>query len=198
MGCVLACGVLFDYLRETQRDFLPQIEFPRYYDTVNYMKIDEWTARNLELRSSTDGSQKYSLLGVIDETRPPMGARLLRRWMNYPLLDIGEIKKRQDAAGELLENLSAREDLMEALRQTGDLERLIHRIETPSARPRDLASLRDSSFYIENSATPCGIFARRLLTSTVWSCNILILLTVIFLPGTTNILLRSDLLLLFQ
>ena len=51
--------------------------------------------------------------------------------------------------GELLENLSAREDLMEALRQTGDLERLIHRIETPSARPGDLASLRDSSFYIE-------------------------------------------------
>ena len=85
-GCVLACGVLFDYLRETQRDFLPQIEFPRYYDTVDYMKIDEWTARNLELRSSTEGSLKHSLLGVMDETRSPMGARLLRRWMSYPLL----------------------------------------------------------------------------------------------------------------
>ena len=83
-GCVLACGVLFDYLRETQRDFLPQIEFPRYYDTVDYMKIDEWTARNLELRSSTEGSLKHSLLGVMDETRSPMGARLLRRWMSYP------------------------------------------------------------------------------------------------------------------
>ena len=148
-GCVLACGVLFDYLQETQKDFMPQIEFPRYYDTVDHMKIDEWTARNLELRSSTEGSQKHSLLGVMDETRSPMGARLLRRWMSYPLLDIGRIKKRQEAAAELLENLSAREDLMEALRQTGDLERLIHRIETPSARPRDLASLRDSSFYIE-------------------------------------------------
>ena len=148
-GCVLACGVLLDYLRETQKDFLPQIEFPRYYDTVDYMKIDEWTARNLELRSSTDGSVKHSLLGVMDETRSPMGARLLRRFMGYPLLDVGEIKKRQGAAAELLENPSAREDLMEALRQTGDLERLIHRIETPSARPRDLASLRDSSFYVE-------------------------------------------------
>ena len=148
-GCVLACGVLFDYLRETQRDFLPQIDFPRYYDTVDYMKIDEWTARNLELRSSTDGSLKHSLLGVMEETRSPMGARLLRRWMSYPLLDVEKIKKRQDAAAELLENLSAREDLMEALRQIGDLERLIHRIETPSARPRDLASLRDSSFYVE-------------------------------------------------
>ena len=52
-GCISTCGVLFDYLRETQRDFLPQIEFPRYYDTVDYMKIDEWTARNLELRTST-------------------------------------------------------------------------------------------------------------------------------------------------
>ena len=148
-GCIRACGVLFDYLRETQKDFLPQIEFPRFYDTVDYMKIDEWTARNLELRSSTEGSVKHSLLGVMDETRSPMGARLLRRWMSYPLLCVGEIKKRQEAVGELLENLSAREDLMEALRQTGDLERLIHRIETPSARPGDLASLRDSSFYIE-------------------------------------------------
>ena len=148
-GCVCACGALFDYLRETQKDFLPQIEFPRYYDTVDYMKIDEWTARNLELRNSTDGSLNHSLLGVMDETRSPMGARLLRRWMSYPLLDVERIKKRQEAAGELLENLSAREDLMEALRQTGDLERLIHRIETPSARPRDLASLRDSSFYVE-------------------------------------------------
>ncbi len=148
-GCVSACGVLFDYLRETQRDFLPRIGFPRRYDTVDYMKIDEWTARNLELRSSTEGSPRHSLLGVMDETRSPMGARLLRRWMSYPLLDVEEIKKRQGAAAELLENVSAREELMEALRQVGDLERLIHRIETPSARPRDLASLRDSSFYVE-------------------------------------------------
>ena len=148
-GCIRACGVLFDYLRETQKDFLPQIEFPRFYDTVDYMKIDEWTAKNLELRTSIQGLQKHSLLGVMDETRSPMGARLLRRWMGYPLLDVGKIKKRQEAVAELLENLSAREDLMEALRQVGDLERLIHRIETPSARPRDLASLRDSSFYIE-------------------------------------------------
>ena len=148
-GCVLACGVLFDYLRETQRDFLPQIEFPKYYDTVDYMKIDEWTARNLELRSSAEGSFKHSLLGVMDETRSPMGARLLRRFMSYPLLDVEQIKKRQGAAAELLESISAREDLMEALHKTGDLERLIHRIETPSARPRDLASLRDSSFYVE-------------------------------------------------
>ena len=98
-GCVLACGVLFDYLRETQRDFLPQIEFPRYYDTVDYMKIDEWTARNLELRTSSEGSLKHSLLGVMDETRSPMGARLLRRWMSYPLLDVGEIKKKTGCRG---------------------------------------------------------------------------------------------------
>lgn len=148
-GCISACGVLFDYLRETQGDFLPRIEFPKYYDTVDYMKIDEWTAGNLELRSSTGGSVRHSLLGVMDETRSPMGARLLRRFMIYPLLDVGEIKKRQGAVVELLEGLSAREELMEALYKVGDLERLIHRIETPSARPRDLASLRDSSFYVE-------------------------------------------------
>ena len=164
-GCIRACGVLFDYLRETQKDFLPQIEFPKYYDTVDYMKIDEWTARNLELRSSTEGSQKHSLLGVMDETRSPMGARLLRRWMSYPLLDVEKIKKRQEAVAELLENLSAREDLMEMLRQVGDLERLIHRIETPSARPRDLASLRDSSFYIERLRDAMGDLSSEALVS---------------------------------
>ena len=147
-GCVRACGVLFDYLRETQRDFLPQVKFPRCYDTVDYMKTDEWTARNLELRSSTEGSGKHSLLGVMDETRSPMGARLLRRWMSYPLLDAERIRKRQEAAGELLENSPVREKLMGAVGRVGDAERLIHRIETPSARPRDLVSLRDSSHHV--------------------------------------------------
>ena len=63
------------------------------------MKIDEWTARNLELRSSTEGSLKHSLLGVMDETRSPMGARLLRRFMSYPLLDIEEIQKKTGGRG---------------------------------------------------------------------------------------------------
>ncbi len=164
-GCVCACGVLFDYLRETQRDFLPQIDFPRYYDTADHMKTDGWTARNLELRSSAEGSVKHSLLGVMDETRSPMGARLLRRFMSYPLLDAEKIKKRQDAAAELLENLSVREELAEALRRTGDLDRLIHRIETPSARPRDLASLRDSSFYVERIRCAMGDLRSEALAS---------------------------------
>ena len=148
-GCVCVCGVLFEYLRETQKGFMPQIGFPKYYDTVDHMKMDEWTTRNLELRSSTEGSRKHSLLGVMDETRSPMGARLLRRWMNCPLLDVGRIKKRQDAVAELLRNSSAREKLMGVLGRIGDMERLIHRIETPSARPRDLASLRDASAHAQ-------------------------------------------------
>ena len=80
-------------------------------------------------------------------------------------MTLREIKKRQDAAGELLENLSAREDLMDALRQTGDLERLIHRIETPSARPRDIASLRDSSFYVERLRDAMGDLRSEALAS---------------------------------
>lgn len=164
-GCVRACGALYDYLRETQKDFMPQVEFPRYYDTVDYMKTDEWTARNLELRSSTEGSIKHSLLGVMDETRSPMGARLLRRWMTYPLLDGEQISRRQEAVGELLECLSTREDIVEPLGKVGDLERLIHRIETPSARPRDLASLRDSSFYTERLRGAMADLGSEALTS---------------------------------
>ncbi len=155
-ACVLACGALFDYLRETQRDFLPRIEFPKYYDTVSYMKMDEWTARNLELRVSSEGSKKHSLLGVMDECHCPMGARLLRRWMSYPLLDVGEIKKRQAAVAELLENPSTRETLMGELRRIGDLERLMRRIETPSVKPGDLASLRDSSLHVKRLRDAMG------------------------------------------
>ena len=163
--CVLACGVLFDYLRETQRDFLPRIEFPKYYDTVSYMKTDEWTARNLELRVSSEGSKKHSLLGVMDECRCPMGARLLRRWMSYPLLDAGEIKKRQAAVAELLENPSTRETLMGELRRVGDLERLMRRIETPSAKPGDLAALRDSSLHIKRLRDAMGDLGSESLAS---------------------------------
>ncbi|MDE0331683.1 MAG: DNA mismatch repair protein MutS, partial [Nitrospinae bacterium] len=164
-ACVRACGALFDYLRETQKDFMPEVGFPKYYDTVDYMKIDEWTARNLEIRSSSEGSLKHSLLGVMDETRSPMGARLLRRFMSYPLLDAEEIGRRQEAVGELLEGISAREELMEALGRVGDIERLIHRIETPSARPRDLASLRDSSFYVERLRDAMADLGSDVLTS---------------------------------
>ncbi len=147
-GCVLVCGALYEYLCETQKDFMPRVEFPKYYDTAKFMKTDEWTAKNLELKSSADGSAEHCLLGVMDQTRSPMGARLLRRTMSYPLLDTKQIEKRLDAAGELVQNPCARERMMEAISRIGDLERLIHRIETPSARPRDLASLRDSSACI--------------------------------------------------
>ena len=146
--CLMACGVLFAYLLETQKDFMPEVGFPKYYDTVNYMKIDEWTARNLELFVSAEGSKKNSLLWVMDLTSCPMGARLLRRWMNYPLLDAEKIRIRQQAVAEFVSNLSARSALQKALQRVGDLERLIHRISVPSARPRDLAALRDSSFHV--------------------------------------------------
>ena len=148
-GCVVACGVLFDYLRETQMDFMPRMEVPRYYDVVDYMKVDEWTKRNLELQLSAEGSEKHSLLWVMDETRSPMGARLVRKWMNYPLLDPGEIARRQRSVGELLEMSPRRREMTGLFGEIGDLERSVRRVQTASARPRDLASLRDSSFRVE-------------------------------------------------
>ena len=148
-GCAVACGVLFDYLRETQMDFMPRMESPRYYDVVDYMKVDEWTKRNLELQLSAEGSEKHSLLWVMDETRSPMGARLVRKWMNYPLLDAGEIEKRQRCVAELVERSPERAEMTGLLGEMGDLERSARRIQTASARPRDLASLRDSSLRVE-------------------------------------------------
>ncbi len=148
-GCVLACGVLFDYICETQKDFMPQIEFPAYYGAADYMKIDEWTSKNLELRRSAEGSELHSLLWVMDRTRSPMGGRLLRSWMSYPLLDPEEIAKRHASVGELLRDSSGREKLSGIMAELGDMERLIHRIGTPSAKPRDLGALRDSLFRIQ-------------------------------------------------
>lgn len=148
-GCIIACGVIFDYLRETQMEFMPEMEFPKYYDTVDHMKVDEWTKRNLELQRSAEGSEKHSLLWVMDETSSPMGARLLRQWMNYPLLDVEKIAQRQKNVAELLASASERKRLVKILGRIGDIERLVHRISSPSAKPRDLASLRDSSFHVE-------------------------------------------------
>ncbi|NIP30457.1 MAG: DNA mismatch repair protein MutS [Candidatus Dadabacteria bacterium] len=147
--CVITCGVLLEYILETQMDFMPQIDSPKYYNVVDYLHIDESTKRNLELvRSNTTDSELHSLLWVLDKTKTAMGARLIRQWINYPLLDAEKIKNRQDGVEELIANQQNLQNLTDILKNISDIERLIARISTASAKPRDLASIRDSSDYI--------------------------------------------------
>jgi DNA mismatch repair protein MutS len=148
--CIVACGATVHYLRETQIDDMPALRDPLYYEATDYLLIDESTKRNLELIKTIRGESKIgSLLWVLDETLTAMGGRLIKHWINYPLIDVGRIRERLDAVEELKDGRNLGE-IRGALKDISDIERLVGRISTTSARPRDLGSLRDSSYSISN------------------------------------------------
>ncbi|HXG24039.1 MAG TPA: DNA mismatch repair protein MutS, partial [Chthonomonadales bacterium] len=106
---------------------------------------DTTARRNLELTSSlVDGGKSRTLLGVLDETLTPMGGRLLRRWMEEPLLDVGKIRARHDAVEELVKEELLRGDIRDLLRGVNDMERLVSRAAAGLANARDLVGLKDS------------------------------------------------------
>lgn len=142
---VRAAGVLVQYLAETRRSALTQLGELRLYQTGDFMLLDESTRRNLELVETTrSGAYRGSLIWVLDRTRTPGGARLLRAWLNQPLVDLPKLRERQEFVSELVEDASARARLRERLADVRDLERLINRIGQGLAAPRDLLSLRAS------------------------------------------------------
>ncbi|TYO97807.1 DNA mismatch repair protein MutS [Desulfallas thermosapovorans] len=144
LGLRAAGGILL-YLMETQKRNLQQINRPQIYHTHQYMKIDAVSRRNLELTSSIrDGQRWGTLIWVLDYTCTAMGSRLLKLWIEQPLLDSSTIKKRLDAVEELLNNLIMRTQLRENLKQVYDLERLAGRVAYGSANARDLLALRKS------------------------------------------------------
>jgi DNA mismatch repair protein MutS len=137
-----AAGAIIDYLRETQKSALEHINRPVPYDRGNRLVIDEVTRRSLELvRTLRDGPRQATLLGVLDQTATPMGARMLAQWVANPLSDVGDLTARQDAIAELMESGLLRADLAESLNECYDLERLTARIATGRASPRDLGAL---------------------------------------------------------
>jgi len=138
-----AAGGIIHYIQETQRAVLGQLTRLNTYSVANFMALDEQTQRNLELfrggRSATTGG---SLLSVIDLTRTAMGGRLLKRWLSQPLLDITELKRRQDAIAWLVANTMPRSEVISRLGEVADLERLINRVRSNMATPRELVSLK--------------------------------------------------------
>jgi DNA mismatch repair protein MutS len=146
---LIACGAIIHYLRQTQMDDMPPLEDPQFVKSTDFLFIDDSTKKNLELMGSVRGPDRNaSLLWVLDETQTAMGARLLRQWMNYPLIDPQTIEARLDAVEELIEKNGIRNKLRSSLKDISDIERLICRISTTSARPRDLGALKDSSILI--------------------------------------------------
>lgn len=141
----IAAGALLKYLYETQKNNLDHISAIHPYSTGKYMIIDSSTRRNLELVETLREKQKRgSLLWVLDKTKTAMGARLLRSYVEQPLIDKEEIEKRQDAIAELNNHVITREELREYLNPIYDLERLITRVTYMSANPRDLIAFRNS------------------------------------------------------
>ena len=141
-GAVCAAGALLQYISETQRVKLGYLRRPELYGDQRYMELDDTTRRNLELTESLrSGEKRGSLLWVLDKTKTPMGGRLLRAWVERPLLSPVQIKKRQGAVRELVSDSVLRSELMLSLREIGDIQRLIGRAVYGSANARDLAAL---------------------------------------------------------
>ncbi len=136
----------FKYLKETQKTSLSNFTRLVPYVTGKYMMLDSSTRRNLELTETTAGKDRSaaSLLWVLDKTKTAMGARILRNYLEQPLIDLEEIEKRQDAIEELNANVISREEIREYLNPVYDLERLSSRISYQSANPRDLIAFKTS------------------------------------------------------
>ncbi|MBQ9227365.1 MAG: DNA mismatch repair protein MutS [Eubacterium sp.] len=142
-AAVCALGAVIYYLRETQKT--EQLEAPSevdFYDGDEFMALDISARRNLELTASMmTGDKKHSLLWVIDKTKTAMGKRMLRAWLERPLLSVAKITKRQNAVGELLDNTPLRDDVREGLTGVKDIERLMSRIAYGTANARELRAL---------------------------------------------------------
>lgn len=142
---VIASGALLKYLYETQKNDLGHISAIRPYSTGKYMIIDSSTRRNLELVETLREKQKRgSLLWILDKTKTAMGARMLRSYVEQPLIDEEEINQRYEVIRELNEHVITREELREYLNPIYDLERLITRVTYMSANPRDLMAFKNS------------------------------------------------------
>lgn len=146
---VIAAGSLLYYLDLTQHTNISHITTLGRIDGDRYVRLDKFTIRNLELLSPL-AEEGLSLLKVIDKTVTPMGGRKLRSWLSFPLLDIEEITRRQDAVEYFFKDVASRERSEEVLRRVGDLERLMAKLASNRIGPRDFVSLRDSLRAADN------------------------------------------------
>ncbi|MDD6811797.1 MAG: DNA mismatch repair protein MutS [Lachnospiraceae bacterium] len=142
---LIASGALLQYLYETQKTSLEHFTHLYPYLTSKYMLLDSSTRRNLELIETLREKQKKgSLLGVLDRTKTAMGGRMLRKYIEQPLIDREAIEKRLDAVAELCKNSMLRDELREYLNPIYDLERLLGKVSYRTANPRDLIAFRNS------------------------------------------------------
>jgi DNA mismatch repair protein MutS len=142
---IRAAGALIHYVKETQKETLPQLSKLATYSTGSFMTLDGQTIRNLELfQGGRWGEVGNSLLSIIDLTRTAMGGRLLKNWLGHPLLDLTMVSRRQEAVAGFYENSLARQRIISLLADIADLERLVNRVMSGRVMPRELLALRSS------------------------------------------------------
>ena len=163
-----AAGTLLRYVQEDLSLGVSHIQLIQVQSPSAFMALDHATLRHLELLSSSSPSKKsYALLSLLDQTSTPMGGRLMRQWLTHPLLSVSEIHLRQEALHSFLDDSLHAQQLQKELNQVRDLERLIMRIETGYATPRDLFSLRLSLEPILNISVLLKTFKAPLIQESL-------------------------------
>ncbi|MBN1763276.1 MAG: DNA mismatch repair protein MutS [Methanomicrobia archaeon] len=142
---ITAAGAVISYLRDTQKKVLSHIKPLKTFFVSDYLVLDSVTVRNLELFSNIrDGTPRGTLISVLDKTLTGMGSRLLKKNVQFPLLDTAEIKRRQEAVQEFYADILLRESVKGVFKEIYDIERIISRVSYGNANARDLISLKRS------------------------------------------------------
>ncbi|MFW6105359.1 MAG: DNA mismatch repair protein MutS [Chloroflexota bacterium] len=142
---IRAAGALIHYVKETQKETLPQLSRLATYSTDSFMTLDGQTIRNLELfQGGRWGETGNSLLSIIDLSKTAMGGRLLKNWLGHPLMDLAILNRRQEAVALFHQNSLARQKVTSLLSDIADLERLVNRVSSGRVMPRELITLRSS------------------------------------------------------
>ena len=139
-----AAGAALHYLQQSLRRNTSHIHRLTVYNVSDFMTLDAVTQRNLELLDSARGDRRHTLVGCVDRTLTPMGARLLREWLTHPLRDVAAINARQSVVATFCDEPHTLADFREQLRAVRDMERLLARLSTGSGNARDLVALRES------------------------------------------------------
>ena len=138
-------GILLNYVREVMQSDISHINSLEHIDNERRLVIDAASLRHLEVTQNVrDGGRRGTLLDVLDKTNTAMGGRLLRKWLEAPLIRIADITRRQDAVEDLVLHEIMRQDLADVLDRIYDFERILTRIETGTATPKDMVALRES------------------------------------------------------
>jgi DNA mismatch repair protein MutS len=172
---IIASGSILHYLAETQHNKLQHITGISRIAEDDYVWMDKFTIRNLELYYSTNNNA-VTLLNVIDRTISPMGGRLLKRWLALPLKDVKKIKQRHEVVDYLSKNKQVLQKIQNHIKHIGDLERLISKVATSKVNPREVIQLKNSLeaiVPIKSLASNCDNESLKVIGDTLQSCEVL-------------------------